>query len=125
MKMLTEEIRARIPGLYSQDGKGDEAVVHVKFFTPWGRWTWYATEATAFMADGTELRLSAVSLDALLDPSSDVEDVHFFGLVDGPEPELGYFSLREMQEIRGPAGLRIERDIHFGPRKLADVRRTR
>jgi hypothetical protein len=46
-----------------------------------------------------------------------------FGLVVGLETEVGYFSLAEMRDIRGPGGLRIERDLWFEPqpvRELAD-----
>lgn len=123
MKLLTREITERIPALYAQDGKGDDALVHVKFFTPWTSWTWYATEATAIMQDGRELSLSEVDVDELLREDGSVEDVRFFGLVEGLETELGYFSLRELQGVKGPAGLRIERDIGYGPKRLGDVRR--
>ena len=44
MKLLTQEIRERFKKVGSQDGKGDEAIVIVKFFDPTGGWTWYATE---------------------------------------------------------------------------------
>ena len=43
MKMLTEEIRRRLPALYATEHDKDP-VVQVKFFTPWSNWTWYATE---------------------------------------------------------------------------------
>ena len=43
---ITKEIADRIPKLYAQDGKGDEAIVHVKWFCPWSQWSWFATEAT-------------------------------------------------------------------------------
>lgn len=32
-------------------------------------------------------------------------------------PELGYVSLTELASVRGPLGLRIERDLHFVPAK--------
>ena len=44
MNLLTKQIRSELPKLYAQDGKGDEAIVYVKFFTPDSNWTWYATE---------------------------------------------------------------------------------
>jgi len=94
MKLLTEEIRKKIPPLYSQENVKDP-IVHVKFFTPWTNWTWYATEF-----DGKDL---------------------FFGYVVGLEKELGYFSLSEMESIRGPVGLGIERDMHFVPKPLSEV----
>jgi hypothetical protein len=96
MKLLTKDILRKLPALYSQDGKPAESVpVVVKFFTPDSSWTWYATEF-------------------------DGEDT-FFGLVDGHEKELGYFSLRELQSARGLMGLPIERDRYFEGRTLADV----
>ena len=48
----------------------------------------------------------------------DGED-EFFGLVDGFERELGYFSLSELQAFRGRFGLGIERDLYFEPRRLS------
>ena len=115
MKLLTKEIKDRIPPLYSQDGKGDEAIVHAKFFTPDSNWTWLATEATAFLKDGSEAPLKDAK-------EEDIEDVHFFGLVRGFSTELGHFSLREMESARGPLGLKIERDRHFEPQTLAKAK---
>ena len=63
-----------LPELYSGEEKGLEAQAQVKFFTPDSNWTWYASEF-------------------------DGEDI-FFGLVAGFEP--GYFSLSELQSVRGP-----------------------
>jgi len=97
MKMLTKEIEARFVKVGRQEEKGDEALVICKFFTPWSNWTWFATE---------------------YDP---VERV-FFGLVQGMETELGYFSLDEFATVRGPFGLKIERDLHWTERTLAEVK---
>ena len=91
MKLLTQELRRRLPALYSTETDHDP-VAQAKFFTPWSNWTWYVTEF-------------------------DGEDT-FFGLVDGLERELGYFSLSELESILGPAGLTIERDLHFKPTPL-------
>ena len=98
MKLLTQEIRDKIPELYAQDGKGEQAIVHVKFFTPDSSWTWLATEF-------------------------DGED-RFFGLVKGFETEWGYFSLSEMEQATGPMGLHIERDRHYKPRTIEEARKT-
>jgi len=95
MKLLTQEIRKVIPKLYAQDGKGDRAIAYVKFFTPWSNWTWYATEF-------------------------DGEDT-FFGLVVGFETELGYFSLKELSEVAGPCGMKVERDLYFTPKSLSEL----
>ena len=35
--------------------------------------------------------------------------------------EFGYFTLRELESVRGPLGLPIERDLHFKPRPLKEV----
>ena len=98
MKLMTKEIQKKFESkpLGSTEMLGDNAEIVVKFFTPWANWTWYATEF-----DGEDL---------------------FFGLVDGFEKELGYFSLAELESVSGPFGLKIERDLHFGNKTLADVK---
>ena len=40
----------------------------------------------------------------------------------GFEAEFGYFSVRELESVRGPLGLPIERDLHFEPRSLEELR---
>ena len=72
------------------------AKAQVKFFTPDSGWTWYASE---FDNDDT-----------------------FFGLVIGHVAELGYFSLSELEQVRGPMGLPIERDLHFEPKTLEELK---
>ena len=94
MMLLTKANRRQLPPLYAQEGLYGKAIVHVKFFTPWSNWTWYCTEF-------------------------DGEDT-FFGLVIGHDTELGYFSLSELESARGPWGLKVERDLHFTPRPLAE-----
>ena len=98
--LLTQTQRKALPKLYSQDGKGLDAIAYVKFFTPWSSWSWFASEY-------------------------DPEEGIFFGLVvntNTPEGELGYFSAKEFKECHGPFGLQIERDIHFEPTKLSNCR---
>jgi hypothetical protein len=97
MKLLTKEILAKIPKLYANDGKKPEDVkVIVKFFHPASSWTWFGTEY-------------------------DPEERLFFGLVQGQEEELGYFSLDELESIN-VRGLGIERDKWFGfDHTLAEV----
>ena len=48
-------------------------------------------------------------------------DFHFFGLVDGQEKELGYVALSELESVRGPMGLPIERDLWWKPRSLEEI----
>jgi hypothetical protein len=45
-----------------------------------------------------------------------------FGLVCGFADELGYFSLKEIEEVSGPRGLEIERDLYFEPARLSEIR---
>lgn len=96
MKLLTQELKKQLPPLYSQEHVEDPLVI-CKFFTPDSNWTWYAYEF-----DGQDL---------------------FFGLVYGFEREFGYFTLHELEEARGPLGLPIERDLHFTPKKLSEVKK--
>ena len=101
MKLLTQEIRNKIPKLYSQDGKGEDAIAYVKFFDPAGSWTWYASEGEPeFDEGGKEI------------------DFRFFGLVYGFERELGYFTLNELKSIHGRHW--IERDKFFTPKLLKE-----
>ena len=44
MKLLTKEIRRKLPSMYSQEDKGGKAIVQVKFFTPDSGWTFYGVE---------------------------------------------------------------------------------
>lgn len=94
-QLLTKELRAKLPPLYANEELGMKALALVKFFTPDSGWTWYASE---FDGENT-----------------------FFGLVIGHEIELGYFSLSELEEARGPLGLPIERDFYFKPTSLAKL----
>jgi len=95
MKLLTEEIKKAMPPLYS----GEETYISnkifvCKFFNPVGAGTWYVCEGSR-----TE---------------HDCDDWQFFGLVDlGMGQEWGYFNLSELESLRLPLGLSIERDIHF------------
>jgi hypothetical protein len=98
MKLLTKKLESQLPALYDQEKKGDNAIAYVKYFTPDANLHWYATEY-------------------------DPKDKLFFGLVIGFEPELGYFSLEELESCRGPMGLPIERDYFFKPQTLKQIRR--
>lgn len=96
MKLLTKEIERKLPPLYSQE-KNPDPVAQVKFFCPWNSWTWYATEYSP-------------------------EEKIFFGLVDGFDRELGYFSLEELESVTGKFGLKIERDMYWRPRPLSECK---
>ena len=98
MKLLTEDLRARLPRLYSQEAEAAQ-MVYAKFFLPGTGWTWYVTEGQE--QDG---------------------DFLFFGFVVGLESEFGYFLLSELESVRSPlGGLSVERDLSFREGRLTDV----
>lgn len=95
MDLLPPDVRAalaRFP-LGSQEGRGMDAVVVVKYFFPAGRYTLYVTEA-----------------------EFDGDDAQLFGYCLSPFgedcDEWGYASLAELRSTR-IRSLTIERDIHF------------
>jgi len=93
MKLITKEIGSKIPNLYEQEGKGEEAVVYVKFFLPGTRWIWYATEFNG-------------------------KDTFFGWVKSGISPdfdEWGYFSYSELEENN------VERDLYFEPKQLKEI----
>ena len=76
------------------------ALARVKYFmADNAAWYWYASEG-----------------------QQDGDDFRFFGLVVGHEAELGYFVLSELEAIRGPWGLPVERDLYFAPQSLGVLR---
>jgi len=101
MKLMTKEIEGKLPKLYSQEKVSNPKII-VKFFHPLSSWNWYVTEGDR-QEDG---------------------DILFFGLVDGHEKELGYFTLRQLEEIK-VKGLGIERDLYFGEHFINEFRGTK
>lgn len=75
----------------------EDPLLKVKLFDPTGGWTWYLVEF-------------------------DGEDIAF-GWVDGFEFEGGSISLRELAAQRGRFGLPIERDLHWTPKRLSEVKK--
>lgn len=95
MQLLTKEITTKLPPLYSQENEEDPMVI-CKFFAVWTSWTWYGIEF-----DGKDL---------------------LFGYVAGDYPELGYFSLPELENLEGQYGIGVERDMYFEPTRLSTIR---
>ena len=98
MKLLTDELIKTLPPLYSTENIKDP-LIQCKFFTPDSSWSWYVLE---------------------FDKTNEI----FFGYVCGLERELGYFSLQELESVKGQLGLGIERDISFKPTKLSVIKRN-
>jgi hypothetical protein len=80
-------------------------MVYIKYFDPTGSWSWFVMEGD----------------------KREGEDYLFFGFVNGDYPELGYFTLNELQHakdgLRGMQALPIERDLYFTPCRLSEIKR--
>lgn len=96
MILVTPEIRAQLVAncearydAQRQNRREPDPIPVVRFFNPVGSATWLATEID--------------------------DDNILFGLADlrFGGPELGSFSLDELETLRLPLGLRIERDLAF------------
>jgi hypothetical protein len=90
MELLPDALRVQIPALYAQDESPDP-IAHLKYISLTTGWIWYVTEF-----DGNDV---------------------FFGLVQGSEEELGYFSLTEL------IANDVQRVSHFQPTPISQLRR--
>ena len=101
MKLITKELQKNIPAIYStEEIPLNDKIAVAKFFNPCGAGTWYVIEGQV----------------------EDDGDFLCFGLVDLHEKEFGYFSVGELESIRLPFGLTIERDLHFVPKAIGEIR---
>ena len=88
MKLFTKAQREKLIRNHAENENATEPKKHkvvVKLFNPVGMGTWYLTELNPY----TEMA---------------------FGLCEITEKEIGYVSLTELEELRLPMGLKIERD---------------
>ncbi len=118
MILLTDEVKATLPALYSQEGVQDP-FVHCKFFTPGGPFAWFLTEYSH--EDG---------------------DTCYGWIVTEGEGEWGYFSLQYLQDriaesfietldahgkrnvqILGDRIPKVVRDETFTPMPFSELRR--
>ena len=92
MKLITKEIEEKFANtpLYSTDGQGMNAEVLVKYFNPCGSGTWLITEAE----------------------KQDNGDYLLYGYCHIHEWEWGYVLLSDLESIKLPFGLTIERDLY-------------
>ena len=106
MKLLTKEIAAKLVAADTEAARqrpADRTPVVVKFFTPWANATWMISSGTPVDGNGEPC-----------DPA-DATDWHLFGHCNLGDPtcaELGYVMLSDLSGLRGPAGLKIERDLY-------------
>ena len=96
MKLMTKELEEQIKKypIGSQDGLGKDAKVLVKYFNPAGVGTWLITEGN--------------KLD-----NGDYELFGYCHLGDDLNAEFGYVLLSELENIKLPFGLKIERDLYL------------
>lgn len=95
MELIPNELAKRLPPLYATLLDVDP-MVHCMLYFPCSSWQWYIIEF-----DGSEI---------------------CFGLVNGFEVELGYFSLSELRTTRDSCGMAVERDRSFLPCRLSELR---
>jgi hypothetical protein len=104
MELMTKELEAAFAAQgYTDEMEEKDIKIIAKYFCPWGAASWFAAEYY---------------------PESGM----FFGYVnlgDDQNAELGDFSLRELEQIVGPGGLKIERDLYFGDHNLKEVMDTK
>lgn len=97
-KLMTSQIKSKLPKLYAGENDDDPMVI-VKYFSPYTNAVWLVTEF-----DGSDTMFGWADLG------------HGMG-------ELGYISLRELEGLnRGGLPL-VERDLYFRPKKLSQAKR--
>ena len=97
MQLLTDKIKKALPSLYStEDIPCEDKQVVVKFFNPLGSQTWEIVEGSYQEDMDTWLLVGKC-------------DLGFGGA------EWGYVTLAELESIKLPMGMGIERDICVNP----------
>lgn len=96
MKLMTKEITRKAQKQYPLGNDLEQKVV-AKFFDPYSSWSWF-----------------------VMNQDPDDPD-YLWGIVKGFEVEVGSFSLSELQSVKRPFGLGIERDLYFKPMKASEV----
>ena len=98
MQLLNKTALKGVPALYANDGMGQDAIAHIKFFI--GNHTWYISEI-------------------------DLETGEAFGKTctsSYPDGELGYISVIELSRLRGRFGEGVERDRYFDKTPLKNCK---
>ena len=96
MKLITKTLEKRFKEVGVQNTK--DPIVIAKFFNPAGAGTWYATEYDP----KTKIAFGYVSI------FGDYND------------EWGDFAVWQLEEVKLPLGLRIERDLYCGEKKISE-----
>ena len=96
MKLLTKKIKDKLISNHQKQDGTKTFRAELKLFNPTGMGTWYISE---------------------LNPETNVA----FVLCDLHETEFGYILLDELEAIKLPFGLGIERDKFFQPKEFQDI----
>jgi len=100
MKLLTKALIKQLPTLEATAELGiEESTAYVKIFNPMGNHQWFLT-------------------------AYDPEENMAFGYVNlncSRDAELGYISMEELEELKLPMGMKLERDRHFTKMPLTEV----
>lgn len=97
MELLPEDLRARLPSLYSQEAE-DDPIVFARLYLPGTNTDWY-----------------------LLGGETTGDDYLFYGFIGEPENRFAEFRLAEINTLRGPQGQSVRRDLAFAEGRLTDV----
>ncbi len=101
MKLITKEIEKRCAELGRFEQDIDDPIVVAKFFNPSGAATWFMIS---------------------YEPSDRVMFC-YASLFNDHNNEFGYTSIDELEKVRGPFGLGIERDLFFTECRLSEAKR--
>ena len=108
LNLTPQSVIKSTPRLYEQDGKGDDAIVHLHLFGPMG--DWWITE----LSEDGEQGFGYVRLASM------------------PEcAELGYVYIKEIQDCVDELFIKqrklkalVERDLHWTPTTLGEVKKA-
>lgn len=93
MSFIPENLLPKIPRLYETENQSaEQKIVWLRLYVPDNVWSLYIIEY-------------------------DPEERLCFGLVEGFESEMGYFSLTELESIKSQ-GMKVVRDKNFTPTTL-------
>ena len=92
---MTKAIQEKAEKQYDLGSDLEQKVV-AKYFAPAGSWKWF-----------------------LMNKHKD--DDYCWGIVKGNAIEMGSFSIKELENIKLPLGMKIERDLYFEPMKASEV----
>ena len=98
MKLLTKEL---YKDLCKSQSQTKDPLVKAHWFNPVGRGDWFGIE---------------------MDDSNETIVFGYVSLFGDHNDELGDFSLEELGSIRFPFGMGIERDLHWSPKRLSEVK---